>query len=197
MHGLVNRALQCFLRDTFGQEAWQGIARQSELGFESYEAMLRYEPGVTECLIDSATKVLNRPREALLEDMGIYLVSHPNSEALRRLLRFGGATFVDFLLSLDDMPDRGRLALPNLELPELELTEISDDRFVLRCQSTVLGAGHVMIGLLCAMADDYGALVVLEDQGRDQDADMIGIQLLDQAYSKGKPFHLSQAISAQ
>ncbi len=59
----------------------------------------------------------------LLEDLGTYLVSHPNVQGLRRLLRFGGAGFIDFLHSLDELHDRARLAVPDLDLPQLELRD--------------------------------------------------------------------------
>ena len=37
MHGLVNRAIQCFIRDTYGFPAWEEIARAAvaELGAEA------------------------------------------------------------------------------------------------------------------------------------------------------------------
>jgi hypothetical protein len=195
MHGLVNKALQCFLRDTFGPAAWLLVARQARLGFENFEATTRYAPTVTELVIGTAVKVLARPRDLLLEDMGTYLVSHPNSERIRRLLRFGGTNFVEFLHSLDDLPGRGRLALPHLDLPALELADVGAERFSLQCRSRVIGGGHVLVGLLRAMADDYGSLVLIEHQGRSEDFDVIGIQLLDVAFAEGRQFVLSDPMA--
>ncbi len=196
MHGLVNKALQCFLRDTFGDDKWAAVAEQAKLGFLNFEAMTRYDPVLTERVIIGAVKVLDRPREILLEDMGTYLVSHANSHRLRRLLRFGGASFVEFLHSLDDLPGRSRLALPNLEVPALELIDIGIDRFTLHCRSNVIGGGHVLVGLLRAMADDYGALVMLEYRGRAEDCDVIGIQLLDMDFAEGREFALAAPVPA-
>ena len=97
MHGLINRAIQCFLRDTYGDAIWAQVAQSARLDFDSFEAMLTYPPEITEAVVQAAVSVLRRPRDTLLEDMGTYLVSHPNLEALRRLLRFGGVSFVEFL----------------------------------------------------------------------------------------------------
>ncbi len=44
---------------------------------------------------------------------------------MRRLLRFGGATFEDFLLSLDDLNDRVALALDILDMPTVAVEPIS------------------------------------------------------------------------
>lgn len=192
MHGLVNRSIQCFLRDTYGEDLWLGVAQEAELGFDSFETMLTYDDSLTGAVIDAAAQRLDRPRETVLEDLGTYLVSHSNLERVRRLLRFGGVGFVDFLHSLDDLPGRARLALPDLELPRLALEDDGDDRFTLRCSSTVPGAGHVVVGLLRAMADDYGALVLLDHSADGPDSDVVSIHLLEQQFAAGRRFELAQ-----
>lgn len=191
MHGLINRSLQCFLRDTYGQQVWASIARNAEIGFDSFEAMLTYDPSVTDAVIDAAARYLKRPREAILEDLGTYLVSHPKLEPLRRLLRFGGATFVDFLNSVEDLPGRGRLAVPDLDLPSLSLSDHGPDKFRLACRAPLFGTGHVMVGLLRAMADDYGALVLLDYLGNPEGEEVISIHILDQSFAAGRHFELA------
>ena len=191
MHGLTNRAFQCFIRDTVGPEMWADVARGADLGFDGFEPMMTYPPEITERVIQVALQRLDRPRDSFLEDFGTYLVSHPNLEPVRRLLRFGGVSFVDFLDSLEDLPERGRLAVPTLDLPEMELTDLGAGMFDLTCAHRIEGAGHVIVGLLRAMADDYGALVVLEHLGLDQGRECISVHLLDQSHWSGKRFDLA------
>ncbi len=190
MHGLINKAIQSFIRDSYGMASWLAVAREAGLGFENFEPMMSYDLDVTERTLNAAVTVLGRPRITLMEDMGTYIASHKNTQQVRRLLRFGGVDFNDFLHSLDEMPDRTRLALPELELPELELRQESPGQFVLRCRSRIEGAGHVLLGLLRATADDYGALVYLEHRGTDTGADMISINLLESSFADGQPFDL-------
>lgn len=193
MHGLINRSIQCFLRDTYGAATWAHVARAARLGFDSFEAMLAYDPTLTEDVIQAASDVLGRPRETVLEDLGTYLVSHPNLEPLRRLLRFGGVTFVDFLHSLEDLPERGRLALPDLDLPNLALVDQGGGDFVVAVSGMFAGVGHVVTGLLRAMADDYGALVMLDHTGLQDGSERVTVQLLDQSFASGKRFDLAAA----
>lgn len=191
MLGLINRSIQCFLRDTYGEATWLGIARAAGLGFDSFEPLLIYEDALTDAVIDAAAQALRRPRETVLEDLGTYLVSHPNLEALRRLLRFGGVSFVDFLHSLEDLPEHGRLGLPDLDVPEFELVDQGAGRFVLRVSQLVPGVGYVIVGLLRAMADDYGALVLLDHGGAADGFEVVAVHLLDQAYAQGRRFDLA------
>ncbi len=193
MHGLINRSIQCFICDTHGADVWADIARAADLGFDQFEAMLEYDDDLTYAVLDAAAARLSRPREMLMEDLGTFLVTNPKQKAPRRLLRFCGLTFIDFLYSLDDLRDRARLAVPELELPRLELLgyrETGD--FTLYCRWRHPGFGHVMIGILRAMADDYGALVFLEHMGTEGCCERISVRLLEAEFTEGRHFSLAQ-----
>jgi hypothetical protein len=100
-------------------------------------------------------------------------------------------TFTDFLQTLEDTRGRGRLALPDLDLPVLDLFEVSPSLYALQCQFPIEGSGHVIVGLLRAMADDYGALVLLDHDGYSVAGEMILIQLLEVSYAQGRSFDLA------
>jgi hypothetical protein len=193
MHGLVNRAIQCFVRDTYGAETWEALARRGDLPLAGFEAMFIYDDAITDRMLDAAVAVLGRPLDTVLEDLGTYLVSHPNVDALRRLLRFGGETFDEFVESLDELPRRAALALPELELPVLEV--VPDDAHGttsrISCRWPRAGFGHVLVGMLRTLADDYGALVLLDHEGWDGDAEWIRITVMSGSFSTGRPFRLA------
>lgn len=187
MDALLLRSLQDYLRDTFGQSVWQAICRRAEVAVQTFEPMLRYDPGTADRVAGHAAEVLGRSVETVWEDMGTYLVTTPGHEGVRRLLRFGGVGFGDFLQSLEEMPGRARLALPDLDLPEVTVNEVGTDRFEIRCQSRIKGLPRVMVGILTAMADDYGTLCLIEpaEDGR------ILVQVLDSSHGIARPFDLS------
>ncbi|WP_171122646.1 MULTISPECIES: heme NO-binding domain-containing protein [unclassified Ruegeria] len=190
MHGLINRAVQSFVCETYGQSCWINVTEAAELGFSEFEAMLVYNDEMTLRVLDILCAKLKRPRGELLEDLGTYLVSHPNMEGLRRLLRFGGETYVEFLHSLDDLSDRVRLAVSDLTLPVLELREVSPAEFQLYCYPGLKGYSSVMVGVLRAIADDYGALAMLSHAGTEGEVEIISIVLIESAFAEGRQFDL-------
>lgn len=195
MHGLINRTIQCFVRDTYGPQVWDRIAHRTDSGVFSFESMLVYDDDLTSVFLDACSAELAKPRAGLLEDMGTYLVSHPNNESLRRLLRFGGGDFIEFLHSLDDLPERARLAVSDLELPELELHEFGLAEFRLICRSHMPGFGHVLVGLLRTLADDYGTLACLDFGNGDGAEEFVEITLFETEYSVGRSFDLGARVS--
>ena len=189
MHGLINRSLQSFLRDTYGPALWSDVAEKAGVAPEGFEAMLTYDDGLTDLVLAAATDLLGKPRDALLEDLGMFLVS---LERLRRLLRFGGVNYVDFLQSLDELPDRARLAVADIGLPDLELTARGAASFALHCGPGHSGFVPVFAGILRAMADDYGAFALVDIADPATDPDTIRIELLEAQYASGRAFDLAR-----
>lgn len=187
MDALLLRSLQSYVLDTFGTASWQEVCRQAELTVETFEPMLRYDPGTADRIALVAAGVLGRSVDTVWEDVGTYLVTSPDREGVRRLLRFGGMSYADFLHSLEELPGRARLAMPDLDVPEVTLNEVGPDRFELRCQSHLRGMQRVLVGLLTAMADDYGALCLIEPG----DEDRTTISVLDRRHAKARQFDLA------
>ncbi|MGR3492025.1 MAG: heme NO-binding domain-containing protein [Shimia sp.] len=191
MHGLINRAVQCFVSDTYGPHVWEGVARDADLNPAGFEALLEYEDEITFRMLDAVQARLSKPRAEVLEDIGIYLVSGAKIEAPRRLLRFGGQTFADFVASLGELPDRARLALPNLFFPSISVREAEDGVVMLTCNQSWQGFSAVLTGVLRAMADDYGALAFIDEveEGRIQ------VTLFDETFTEGRDFALAREAS--
>jgi hypothetical protein len=192
MHGVVNKAIESFVRDTYTSAVWEDVSSAARLGAASFESMMAYDRDTTDRVIDAAVARIGKPRDALLEDLGIYLVSHPRYEALRRLLRFAGVTFEDFVLSMDELPGRARLALPDLDVVPIRLHTLGPGRYELCCGPGWPGFGHVLAGGLRAMADDYGALVTMSLLSETADGhSCLELTLHETHHSRGRSFDLT------
>ncbi len=187
MDALLLRSLQSYVIDTFDPAQWQEVCRRAGLLVETFEPMLRYDEGTADRIASIVAEVLGRSVDTIWEDVGTYLVTYPDRESVRRLLRFGGTSYADFLHSLEELPGRARLAMPHLAVPEMTLKEIGPDQFELRCQTHVAGLQRVLVGLLTAMADDYGALCVIEPE---EDGRTL-ISVLDRSHSEARQFDLA------
>ena len=196
MHGLIGRAVECFVRDTYGKTTWVDAIKRLQDAPLRFESMWIYDAPVILAAVHACAEELSRTPDEFLEDLGIYLVSHTNTQNLRRLLRFGGVNFVDFLHSLDDLPARARMAVSDLELPELELHQISNGKFTLYVRSDEFDFSRIVLGALRAMADDYGALVVMETSGASALGRMISLEVLTASHTQAGSFDLATSQGA-
>lgn len=190
MHGLINRSIQSFLRETYGTALWAEVAGAVGLAGAGFEAMLHYDDALTDRVLDVAAQRLGKPRLALMEDLGAFLVT---LEPLRRLLRFGGVDYTDFLMSLDELQGRGLMALPDLDLPELMFEMQSNGHFMLLLGPAKPGWGAVFAGVLRAMADDYGALATIETGPATDGRERLLVELHDARFAVGRRFDLAQS----
>jgi hypothetical protein len=200
LFGLVNVALQFFVEDTYGRPIWEEVTREAKLDFRDFEAMLPYPDAITDAVLDAMSQVLGKDQQTVLHDLGTYLVTNDNMDVVRRLLRYGGGEFEDFLISLDELSDRVRLSLPDLDMPQLTLQPHGDGSFTLKIDSDRPGYGALLMGIVQALADDYGALVLAElqtfyDDG--QTRERIEIELVDIAFSQDRGLDLGAGLRRQ
>lgn len=191
MHGLINRSFEGFLRVTYGESLWADVVLDLDAGFDRFEPLLHYDDDLTRRMLESAATRLDKAPETLLEDFGTFLVASPETRRVRRLLRFGGVDYEEFLASLEDLRGRARLAVPDLDLPELQLHERGGGVYRLACHATQRGFGHVYLGLLRALADDYGALVMIDFEGVEDGAEILEIRLAEADFAEGRAFDLA------
>ncbi|MFK7875189.1 MAG: heme NO-binding domain-containing protein [Paracoccaceae bacterium] len=195
MHGLALRSIQLFVTDCYGLDTWEQVLIAACFEDDEFEPMLDYSDETADALIDALATTLGRPQSEFLEDLGTYLVTNPKTEALRRLLRFCGVTFEDFLYSLNDLPDRVKLAVPDFELPRIDLREHSTRQYSLICTGRTNGFGHVLMGILRTMADDYGALAIVEHRGGGLGVEVLSVSLLEATYAEGRDFALGGQVA--
>lgn len=190
MHGLVNSAIQKFAVETFGRAVWLSVLRSSGGPPSGFETLLTYPGDLTETLVQSLSEALKRPVADVLEDLGTFLVTCPDLEAVRRLLRFGGHDFKELLHSLAELQERAGIVVPGLDLPKVIVREHIGGQFSLTIIHPIPGTGHVICGIIRALADDYGALVLLDHLGRQGDIETLEVGILDSRYAMGRSFQL-------
>ncbi|MEP2784529.1 MAG: heme NO-binding domain-containing protein [Pseudoruegeria sp.] len=194
MHGLINCSLQLYLTDRHGAALWKEIASEAEVPDNRFEPMLPYEDAITTNIVAIASRRLQRNEADLLEDLGTYLITSSRTEVVRRLLRYGGVSFREFLYSLDELEGRVKLAVPDLEMPRLELRTDGEQEFQLVCTGVQVGMCYVLVGILRALADDYGALVLLDSSHSKEGNATITVQLLNADHTRGRRFSLAQGV---
>ena len=194
MHGLICKAVEGFVRDQHGAGAWADVRARARLDFEQFESLRLYDPQVAEAMIEATAARLDRDRDALFEDLGVWICTHPPLEAVRRLIRFSGSDFVNLLYALDELHDRACMAVPGLALPHYRLEQDSAGQYDVHSRWRFAGAAALLTGVLRAMADDYGTLAVIEAGAARRSGDhwieRIHVRVVAQEFSAPREFTL-------
>ncbi len=189
MHGLVHKGLECFITHSFGQALWLSLCASAGQ-YREVDTLAIIDDKVTTALLFGAAKELDRPKKEILEDFGIFLMTSEHTPGLRRLMRFGGIDYPEFLSSLDDLLGRIKLTVPTLEAPSIEVHETSVDSYSIHVGPQMKGFAFVLMGVLIALADDYGVLAKINHVERNDEGDTLSVQIFDFGFDVGRGFSL-------
>ncbi|MDO5646375.1 heme NO-binding domain-containing protein [Paracoccus sp. (in: a-proteobacteria)] len=176
MNRLVGRAIEEFIKNNYGDALWQKAVNPSYAPAHDVARIAGLETLAT------AACLLNKPGAELSEDFGAWLA---RLEPVRRLLRFSGRDFIDFLLSLEELPDRVRLIAVGLAFPKLRVFRVSGQFVTLTVEESTTAWTPVLAGVVRTMADDFGALGLIQSIGFQ-----VHVQVLDDSFSSGRDFRI-------
>lgn len=170
MYGLVNKAIEGLICNRFGEETWETIKRRAGIDEEGFVSLDSYPDSMTYALVGAASEVLATPADALLEVFGEYWVTYTAKEGYGGLLDAAGGDLRTFLVSLNQLHARVRLAAPELRPPSFQCTDITDTSLVLHYRSTREGLGPMVRGLLKGLSARFRTSIEvteLRKKGRD------------------------------
>lgn len=163
MHGLINRVIHRYVREEYGIGFWREIAQRARIDPPRFETQHSYPIGVTRRLVGALRRLSGQDTSVLMRGLGRFAVQHPLAAPYVRLVQFGGSDYARFLQSLEDVPIRLGMVLPDCELPILEVVQMDPQRIYLICKSDFEGVGSCVAGMLEAMAEFYGCSVVVSE----------------------------------
>ncbi len=188
MHGFIIRGIELFLRARHGDAIWAAVSSDAGIDRRGTMMMRRYPAEVSHALLGAASARLRISREELLEDIGGWI---PRLDSVRHIMRFSGSSFEDFVLSLDDLHDRGRVVLPGLNLPRIATQPTARGQYILNIAADEADWYPVLAGFLRGMADDYGVLAIV-----DSGDGCLMVSIADEEFAEGSIFSLVQQVWA-
>jgi len=155
MHGLIQLQFPAVYQRQLGRTP--GLASASRGGVSP--PLLRADADYERCDYTGCDGMHGRCARLGAGDGKIraYLVSHPNTEAVRRLLRFWrNAISRIFCIRWTICPTVRRMAYQTCPLPRIVTAAATLRGAIVRFAQSVAGFGHSDDGDLRVMADDYG-----------------------------------------
>lgn len=183
MHGLINRSIESFVRSCYGGVRWREVAADVGLAEEGFHSFRHYSDEVTSALVDSVAERLGKPQPELLEDLGAWLA---RNEVVRRLLRFSGSDYSDFVISLEELPGRAQMVIPDLEVPKIQVQVCGAQQFRIHILEGGMFWQALTAGILRAMSDDYGALTLIIEEENS-----IFVDVSDASFGEARGFDIS------
>ncbi len=171
MYGLVNQAVEDFVRRGFGDDAWQQIRENAGVNLELFVSMDSYPDELTYKLVGAATEVLKMDAAQILESFGEHWVLYPAQEGYGQMLEMFGSSLEEFLLNLDNLHSHVGMTFPALRPPSFTVEPVEGGRaLLLHYRSERAGLAPMVMGLLKGLGRRFSQEVdVRQTASRGQD----------------------------
>jgi hypothetical protein len=149
MYGLVNQALEDFVRQGFGDAAWDGIREGAGIDQDMFIAMDGYPDETTYKLVSTAAEVLGLDAARVLEAFGEHWVLYTAQSGYGEMLAMFGSDLRSFLNNLDNLHSHVAMSFPALRPPSFTVEQIEGDTgLLLHYRSERAGLAPMVVGLL-------------------------------------------------
>jgi len=149
MYGLVNQALEDFVRQGFGDAAWNKIRDDAGISLDMFVSMDSYPDDITYKLVGAATEVLGLQAPQILEAFGEHWVLYTAQAGYGEMLAMFGSDLRSFLNNLDNLHSHVAMSFPALRPPSFAVEQIEGGPgLLLHYRSERAGLAPMVVGLL-------------------------------------------------
>ena len=162
MYGLVNQALEDYIRRGYGKGCWKRIASRAGIDLDMFVSMDNYSDEITYRLVNSASEVLGLQAQQILEAFGEHWVLYTAQEGYGEMLSMFGADLRQFLGNLDNLHSHVGMAFPDLRPPSFQVEPIEGrDAVLLHYRSERQGRAPMVVGLLRGLGKRFSQAIVV------------------------------------
>ncbi|MCU0656442.1 MAG: heme NO-binding domain-containing protein [Polyangiaceae bacterium] len=148
-----------------GCQEWRHVLRQAGIEQDAFVTTEAYPDEVTYRLVEALAERQGLPIEQILEEFGVFWVTHMAREHYALMLESGGNNLGDFIEHLPNFHTRISLLLPHLEPPTFWCSDRQPDGLTLHYSSRRPGLTFFVVGLLKGLGVHYGARVEVTVRG--------------------------------
>ncbi|GAU97738.1 hypothetical protein RvY_08983-1 [Ramazzottius varieornatus] len=157
MYGLLLEAIADFIRKSYGEEAWNNILVDSNIGITTFGIHDVYSEAYIPKIVDVACSSLGVTKNELLMRFGASFVDFIHEYGYEKILRVLGRHYRDFLNGLDNLHEYLRFGYRHLQPPSFFVEKETSHGLILHYRSRRRYSGYVdyVCGQLKAVAKKF------------------------------------------
>ena len=155
MYGIVNKAIQDLVTETFGEDKWEAVKEKSAVDVDFFLSNEPYDDSITYELVGAASEVLGIPAGDVLQAFGEWWVLKTGKEKYGGLMEAGGNNLKEFLVNLPLFHNRIMLMYPKLTPPEFKVSDIEENSIHVHYHSEREGLQEFVRGLMSGLGKMY------------------------------------------
>jgi hypothetical protein len=163
MYGLINQALEDFVRQGHGDAAWNTIRERAGVSADMFVPMDSCPDYVTYKLVGVSAEVLGLDTAKILEGFGEHWVLYTAQAGYGEVFAMFGSDLRGFLLNLDNLHRHVATTFSDLRPPSFTVEPIDGtDAVLLHYRSERAGLAPMVVGLLKGLGKRFSQDLVIQ-----------------------------------
>lgn len=155
MYGIVNKAIQDLVSESFGNETWSAVMERSGLDIDFFISNEPYDDDVTYRLAAAVSEETGLLLSEVFCAFGEWWVLRTSKEKYGGLMESGGSNLCEFLVNLPMFHNRIMLIYPRLTPPEFKISDLQERSISIHYFSQRVGLQDFVRGLLIGLGKMY------------------------------------------
>jgi hypothetical protein len=160
MYGIINKAVESFVRTRHGDAIWDRVRQMAGLPDEPFVSTTNYADASTFLIVAAASRVVGLPAEQVLEAFGTYWVEFVFAAGYGLMVLSPGDTLSTAFRRLDEMHDRIQGAFPESRAPSFSVVHESAHGITVDYRSDREGLAPFVSGVIRGIGLRIGSEVV-------------------------------------
>ena len=162
MYGIVNKAIEDLVKETWGVEKWEAVKDRCNIDIDYFISNEPYPDSVSYNLVGAISNEMNIPAGEVLHSLGEWWVLRTGKEKYGGLMEAGGNSLKEFLVNLPAFHNRVILMYPKLTPPEFRLSDMTDNSVHVHYISKREGLQEFVRGLFIGLGKMYNTPLKIE-----------------------------------
>ena len=162
MYGIVNKAIESLVIESFGEAKWHAIKESSGVDVDFFISNEPYDDSITYLLAIAVSEETGLSIADVFTAFGEYWVLKIGKEKYGSLLEAGGNNLKEFLLNLPAFHNRIMLMYPKLTPPEFQVSNVEEDSMWVHYLSKRAGLKDFVYGLLQGLGKLYSTPIKID-----------------------------------
>ncbi len=147
MYGMVNLAIEQFIKENHGQDTWETVASKTGV-INDFISMEQYPDSDSVNLIVGLSKITSQTPAQILTAIGEYWITFAYNSEYGDLMDMAGDNLPDVLANLDELHFRVGHSFEDLSPPSFWITDVTEDSLILHYHSEREGLAPMVVGLV-------------------------------------------------
>jgi hypothetical protein len=172
MYGIVNKAIEDLVTETFGEDKWEIIKEKSGVDVDYFISIEPYDDDITYKLAGAISAEMAMPITDVLMAFGEWWVLKTAKQKYGTMLEAGGSNLREFLVNLPVFHNRVMMIYPKLTHPEFTISHSEGNSLWVHYRSKRHGLQEFVRGILSGLGKMYETPIEIELlQSRDEGSD--------------------------